>query len=146
MAERIEALTQSHLDECANLIVSTFNAGPWNDRWTLDRAKKALTWTLEVPGFLGLVSLDDEVLGFVTGYREPDDVRDVFYLNALCVRLGMQGSGVGSRLLEHLKDELEMSGVSTIYLITHKDTPAESFYKKNGCRVSEKDLVMVCEW
>ncbi len=146
MVEHIESFNESHLDECAHLIVSTFNAGPWNDRWTLDRAKKSLTWTLEVPGFVGLVSLDDEVMGFATGYREPDDVCDVFYLNALCVRPDKQGRGVGSRLLEHLKEHVEKSGINTIYLITHKGTPAESFYKKNGYRVSEEDIVMICEW
>ena len=146
MVEHIESFNESHLDECAHLIVSTFNAEPWKDSWTLDRAKKSLTWTLQMPGFVGLVSLDDEVMGFATGYREPDDVRDVFYLNALCVRLDMQGRGVGSRLLEHLKDELGMSGVSTIYLLTHKGTPAEAFYQKHGYRATEEDIVMICEW
>ena len=34
MAERIEAFKPHHLDECAHLLVSTFNAEPWNDRWT----------------------------------------------------------------------------------------------------------------
>ena len=67
-------------------------------------------------------------------------------MEILCVKPDMQGRGVGSRLLEHLKDELGNRGVNTIYPITHKGTPAESFYKKNGYRVSEKDIVMICEW
>jgi aminoglycoside 6'-N-acetyltransferase I len=146
MAERIEALEQAHLDECAHLHMATFNAEPWNDNWTLDTAKQELTWTMKVPGFVGLVSLDDGVVAFASGYREPDDVRDVFYLKTFCVKPEAQGTGVGSRLLEHLKAHLSEGGVNAIYLITHKGTPAENFYKKNGYTVNAIDIVMTHEW
>ncbi len=33
MAERIEAFTADHLDGCANLLMITFNAEPWNDSY-----------------------------------------------------------------------------------------------------------------
>jgi hypothetical protein len=49
MSERIEAFEEDHLDESAHLLVSTYNAEPWNDQWTLDTAKKDLTWVMEVP-------------------------------------------------------------------------------------------------
>lgn len=146
MAERIEPLEESHLDACAHLLVSAFNAAPWNESWSFDTAKKTLYQTLEAPGFLGFVSVEDEIMGFATGCCEQDDTKEVFYLDTLCVRLDMQGKGEGSRLLEHLKGHLEKSGINTIYLITHRDTPAESFYKKNGYQVSGKDIVMICEW
>jgi hypothetical protein len=35
--------------------------------------------------------------------------------------------------------------VNTIYLITHKGTPAEAFYRKNGYGVSSEDIVMTQE-
>jgi aminoglycoside 6'-N-acetyltransferase I len=146
MAERIEAFKGDHLDGCAHLLVSTFNVEPWNDEWTLDTAKQELIWTTEVPGFVGLVSLDNGVVAFATGYREPDDRREVFYLKTFCVRPDAQGTGVGSRLIGHLKEHLAQNGVNTIYLITHKGTPAESFYKKNGYTVNSEDIVMTHEW
>jgi len=146
MAERIEAFGENHLEECARLLVSTFNAEPWNDEWTLGTAKQELTWTAEVPGFVGLVSLDEAVVAFATGWREPDDRREVFFLKTFCVRPDAQGTGVGSRLLEYLKDHLGKSGVNTIYLITHKGTPAEGFYSKNGYTVNRDDIVMTHEW
>jgi hypothetical protein len=31
MAERTEAFKVEHLDECATLLIATFNAEPWND-------------------------------------------------------------------------------------------------------------------
>lgn len=146
MGEWIEKFKQEHLDECAHLLVATFNAEPWNDNWTLDTAKKEIAWTMGVPGFVGLVSLDEGVVAFATGYREPDDKRDVFFLQTFCVRPDAQGSGVGSRLIGHLRDHLGKRGVNTIYLITHKGTPAEAFYKKNGYTVNSEDIVMTCEW
>jgi aminoglycoside 6'-N-acetyltransferase I len=146
MAEWIEGFRRDHLEQCARLLVATFNAEPWNDEWTLDTAKKELTWTMGVPGFVGLVSLDEGVVAFATGYREPDDRREVFYLKTFCVKPDAQGTGVGSRLLGHLREHLDKGGVNTIYLITHKGTPAEAFYRKNGYTVNPEDIVMTYEW
>jgi N-acetylglutamate synthase-like GNAT family acetyltransferase len=53
---------------------------------------------------------------------------------------------VGSRLLERLRGHLDKSGLNTIYLTTHKGTPAESFYRKHGYKVSDEDIVMTHEW
>jgi aminoglycoside 6'-N-acetyltransferase I len=146
MAEWIEGFRRDHLEECARLLVATFNAEPWNDEWTLDTAKKELTWTMGVPGFVGLVSLDEGVVAFATGYREPDDRREVFYLKTFCVKPDAQGTGVGSRLLGYLREHLDKGGVNTIYLITHRGTPAEAFYRKNGYTVNPEDIVMTYEW
>jgi aminoglycoside 6'-N-acetyltransferase I len=146
MTERIETFARDHLDECARLLVSAFNAEPWNDEWTFETAKRELTWTMGVPGFAGLVSLGGEVLAFATGWREPDDRREVFYLKTFCVRPDAQGTGVGSRLLGRLEAYLDESGVNTIYLITHRGAPAEGFYRKNGYTVNPEDVVMAREW
>jgi aminoglycoside 6'-N-acetyltransferase I len=146
VTERIEPLTVDHLDECARLAVATFNAEPWNDNWTFDTSRRELAWTMGVPGFAGLVSLDEEIVAFATGYREPDDRREVYFLRTLCVRPEAQGTGVGSRLIGHLKEHLGKSGVNTIYLITRKGIPAERFYGKHGYMINDEDIVMVHEW
>src|SRR4028118_736081 len=66
-----------HLDECARLLVSTFNAEPWNQRWTLETAQKKLAWTLGVPGFMGLISLAEGIVAFAAGYRQHEDRGEV---------------------------------------------------------------------
>jgi predicted enzyme involved in methoxymalonyl-ACP biosynthesis len=48
--------------------------------------------------------------------------------------------------MQRLKEKLEKMGVNLIYLTTHKGTPAESFYKKIGYRVSDEDVIMTHEW
>jgi aminoglycoside 6'-N-acetyltransferase I len=146
VTERIETFGRDHLDGCARLLVSAFNAEPWNDAWTLEAARQELAWTMGVPGFAGLVSLDGQVLAFATGWREPDDRREVYYLKTFCVSPNAQGTGVGSRLLARLEEYLDECGVNTIYLVTHRGTPAEGFYRKNGYTVNPEDVVMTREW
>lgn len=146
MDERIEAFEVDHLDECAELLVATFNAEPWSETWTLETAKRLLSWTHRVPGFMGLVSFDDGVVAFATGYREPSDGGDVYYLRTLCVRPDAQRTGVGSRLMERLEREVGRMGMNLIYLITDKATPAEAFYGKNEYRTSSKHIVMNHKW
>src|SRR3712207_2673622 len=145
MAEHIENLNKDHLDECAHLLVSVFNTEPWNTNYTFDTAKKELAWTLDVPGFVGLVALDEGVVAFAVGYIEQDDEREIFCLKTLCVRPEAQGKGVGSRLMQRIKERLEKMGVNLIYLTTYKGTPAESF-DKIGYRVSDEAVIMTHEW
>jgi len=142
MAERIESFTEDHLDECARLFMTAFNAEPWNDRYTLDTAKKQLAWHLRVPGFLSLVSVNDGALAFAIGYREPTDTGDVYHLSIFCVRPDVQRTGVGTRLLRHLEERLGESGVRTVYLGTRRGTPAEAFYAKHGYEASAEDIEM----
>jgi aminoglycoside 6'-N-acetyltransferase I len=142
MAERIEPLRVEHLDECAHLFMTAFNAEPWNDSYTPDTAKKQLAWHLRVPGCLGLVSVNDGIVAFAIGYREPTDVEEVFHLSIFCVRPDAQRTGVGSRLLWNLEDRLRETGVRTVYLGTRKGTPAEAFYEKHGYGASAEDIEM----
>jgi aminoglycoside 6'-N-acetyltransferase I len=146
MTRRIEPLTQKYLEECADVLVAAFNAKPWNDRWTQDTAREELAWTLRVPGYAGLVCVDDGVLALATGYREPDDVRNVFYLKTFCVRPDVQGTGVGSELLGSLRDYLSALGVNTIYLLTSRGTPAERFYSRHGYTAKPDDIIMTLDW
>ncbi len=85
-------------------------------------------------------------MAFATGYREPDDRRESFFLRTLCVRPEAQRKGVGSRLLEHLEEHLKKSSVNTIYLITHKGIPAERFYGRHGYKTNDEDILMTHEW
>lgn len=142
MHERIEAFGVEHLDDCANLFMTAFNAEPWHDKYTIDTAKKQLAWHLEVPGCVGLVSVKDGIVAFAIGYREPTDVGDVFHLSIFCVRPDVQRTGVGSRLLNRLEERLRETGIKTVYLGTNKGTPAEAFYRKHGYKVSDEEIEM----
>ena len=142
MSERIEAFNKDHLDECAELLVAAFNAEPWNDSYTHDTARTQLAWHLGVPGFLGLVSVKDGIVAFAIGYREPTDEGDIFHLSIFCVRPDVQRTGIGTRLLQTLEGSLRVAGIGTVYLGTHRGTPAEAFYAKHGYRTNAKEIEM----
>jgi GNAT superfamily N-acetyltransferase len=89
-----------------------------------------------------LVSVNDGIVAFALGYREPTDVGEVFHLSIFGVRPDAQRTGVGTRLLRHLEDRLREIGVNTIYLGTNKRTPAEAFYRKHGYEVSDEEIEM----
>ena len=89
-----------------------------------------------------MVYVNDGIVAFAIGYREPTDVGDVFNLSVFCVRSDAQRTGVGSRLLWHLEERLRDTGVKTVYLGTHRGTPAEAFYEKYGYRASVEDIEM----
>ena len=145
-AGRISALTEEHLDGCAEVLVSAFKAEPWNENWTLETARKELRWTIDTPGFLGFVYLEERVMGFATGYREYDADATIFYLRTLCVSPAFQRKGIGSKLMRRLKETLTEMGIRSVYLLTDRGTPAETFYEKNGYRVSPQDILMFHEW
>src|SRR3712207_3133826 len=132
MTERIEAFKPEHLDECAYLFMTAFNAEPWNDEYTLDTAKKQLAWHLEVPGCLGLVSVKDGIVALDVGYRETPDVQEVFHLSVFCLGPEVQRRRGASRLM-HTLDELQRkAGVSSVCLGSRKAGPAEAFDEKHG--------------
>src|SRR5829696_1280110 len=142
MVERIETFGLEHLDDCAHLFMTAFNAEPWNDKYTFDTARKQLAWHLRVPGCVGLISVRDGIVAFAIGYQEPTDVGEVFHLSIFCVRPDMQRTGAGSRLLHTLEDRLRETGIRTVYLGTRKGTPAEAFYRKYGYEASAEDIEM----
>jgi GNAT superfamily N-acetyltransferase len=88
----------------------TFNAEPWNDKYTLDTAKEQLVWHLRVPGCEGLVSVSDGIVALAIGYGLPTDVEHVFNLSIFCVRPDVQRTGVGTRLLWNLEERLGKTG------------------------------------
>ena len=142
MTEHREAFNEDHLDGCAEILVAAFNAEPWNDNYTHDTAKAQLAWHLRVPGCLGLVSVNHGIVAFAVGYREPMDEGDVYHLSIFCVRPGAQRTGVGTRLLRILEGSLREARVGTVYLGTHRGTPAEAFYAKHGYRKNANEIEM----
>lgn len=139
-------MTAEHLDGCARLLVSAFNGEPWNEKWTLETARKDILQTLGVPDYLGFVYLEDGVKGMAAGHREQDAENVVFYLGVLCVSPAAQRKGVGGELIRRLEEMLTDMGIRSIYLLTDRGTPAEAFYKKIGYKVSEQDILMAHEW
>ena len=143
MREEYLEFSIEQLEACTQLYVDVFNGEPWNDRWTLPAASQRLQDLLNTPGFFGVIVVREQPVAFVAGCREQWPDRVVFCLKEVCVRADLQGQGIGTRLLQHLDAELASRlGVTSVYLATMRDSPAEAFYRKNGYRTQERLVLM----
>lgn len=144
--EEYRVFTPDDLDACAHLYVDVFNAPPWRNGWTMRTATVHLLDLFDTPGFFGVVATQTKAglpIAFLAGHREQWPDRTTFHLKEVCVRADLQGQGIGTRLLKYLESELATRmGVATLYLATMRDSPAESFYRKNGYRIQERIVLM----
>ncbi len=142
MSEEIQTFTTEYLDKCAHLYVEVFNSEPCNERWTFETARTKLFEILNTPGFVGFVFKQDELLGFVAGYCKQGPISKSFYLEEICVRSHKQRQGIGTKLLNQLRDTLTTMEVTGVYLLTNKDGQAEAFYSKHGYQRSQHLIFM----
>ncbi|RYG57548.1 GNAT family N-acetyltransferase, partial [bacterium] len=87
----------------------------------------------------------EELVGFVLGNAEQWDRARHFNLREMCVAIDRQRSGLGTNLMNALQSGLIEQGIDRIYLLTARDTSAQSFYEKCGFYVSPK-MVMMVKW
>ena len=136
---RFKRLLLNDLDACAPLYISVFNSEPWNDAWTLLTAAQRLRECLLTPNALGLgVYEQDNLCAFALGYHEQWFTGKHFYLKEMCVATKFQRSGIGSLLMNELKDVLQQQQTERIYLLTSRGSSAEAFYSSLGFYRSDK--------
>lgn len=139
----IRRLTLNDLENCTDLYVKVFNAEPWNDGWKKADAQERLDIIFSHKTFLGLGYYhDDELLGFLLGYKEKWLDSYHYYIPEMCVKPFQQGRGIGSSLLEYIETIASDEKMQRVYLLTAKGTPAESFYIKNGFYQSPRMIMM----
>jgi len=136
-------LSLDHLNDCTSLFVEVFNSEPWNDEWTEETATRRMSMIFANQGFVGVGHYsEDRLNGIVVGYREQWFDGEHFNIIEFCVRSDQQGKGIGTKILLQLERTLAQLRVKKIYLLTMRDSLAESFYKKNGYYVSGKMMMM----
>ncbi|MCT7982946.1 GNAT family N-acetyltransferase [Laspinema sp. A4] len=139
--EKIESIQS--LEKCAELLMEAYNAEPWNDQWTKEKAWEKLTCFYNSPKFLGWMAIrDNNLLGACLGNIEPYYIGDYFYLKEMFVSVHCQRQGVGSKLMAALKNHLEIIDIKTIILFTSKDGFPFDFYQKNDFNIMEGMCMM----
>jgi ribosomal protein S18 acetylase RimI-like enzyme len=109
----------------------------------LDSARTYLQDLWNTPRAAGVVAESKgNVVGFVLGHTEQHDRGLHFYLSEMCVLSGLQGQGVGKKLIEALEADLRAQGVRKLYLLTARDGAAEAFYHACGFYTSEKMVML----
>ena len=140
--EEFVILDQSYLQEMAQLYKAAFYGEPWNDDWSdeaqlMEYVKEksggyhAINYGLLADGKLVAISL-----GQITHWWEGTN----YVLDELCVSPEYQGSGIGSRFIKLIEEDLKKRDVKGIFLQTDLDKPAYRFYQKNGFKDLSKHV------
>jgi aminoglycoside 6'-N-acetyltransferase I len=140
---KLQLIERQHLEACAALFIAVFNNPPWNEAWRQEVALKRLQDCYNTPEAYGIVAIvEDEVCGFAIGIAEQYDQNEHFYLKEMCVDSTKQRSGIGTKIIDVLHQNLVSRGVSMIYLLTMRDSQAAAFYEKCGFLNGPRMIVM----
>jgi aminoglycoside 6'-N-acetyltransferase I len=134
MVPDIRPFAAQDLDPCTDLFIRVFSEPPWHDKWpSIEVARAYLRHYVDTPGFEGLVAtVDQQIVAFLFGHHRLWWSGSEYYIDEFGVHPDMQGQGIGTMLLDRLKQTLLQNGVHTITLLTANDTPAAAFYAKQG--------------
>ena len=134
MTALIRELNESDFDGMKALFRSVFTAPPWNDDWSdehqLDEYLRDLTGA-RAPLALGLFE-NDAMIGLSLGYIKHWYSGTEYVIDELCIRPEFQRKGYGREFLAQIEQLLISRGIRTIFLLTERNVPAFSFYKKLG--------------
>ena len=127
---RIEEFQSKDTLSVAPVMMSAYREAPWNEEWSLDRAKKRIDAIMQNYDSLGLVAYEgDEVVGAVLGFADPYADEDFFYISELFVKAERKKQGIGKLLLAELEKVLKAKGISVMQLMSIEDNVG--FYEKN---------------
>jgi ribosomal protein S18 acetylase RimI-like enzyme len=138
------SIEEVDLVPCAEVFVMVFSNPPWNEAWDIGDVKTRLEEMYHTPGSYGVIAIDEnEVLGFALGYAEQwRRGKKHFYLKEMCVLPSHQRRGIGTAIIKTLCRDLAATGAEAIYLLTARDSPAQTFYERLGFHVNAKMIMM----
>lgn len=130
---QIRKISQSDIRELANIMVEVYNAPPWNDSWTEKTASDSLVTLLAYPDFCGNIIADgDKIIGAIIGNIRKYARDTTYYINEFFILDKYWRRGVATSLYTYTIEELKKCGVNGAFFTTLKNTPAYSFYTKQG--------------
>jgi GNAT superfamily N-acetyltransferase len=137
-------LESSQYPLLAKHYVETYNAPPWNDRWTEELALEKISEMMDRRGAFGLVCYDDNdnFAGTILGNPEIYFDCKQFFVMDFFVSLPLQDQGIGSLLITEFEKRLKSMGIDKVYLFTSKGERTESFYNRRGYKTWSNMILM----
>ena len=141
---KVRPVQSIDLPVIASTFQSTFNAAPWNEQWTHESALACLRDLLALPRGLALAVWDGSMcVGGAFGFDQQKDTALTHEIKEFFIHPDRQGQGMGKQLMKAYLPELEARGISSIYLLTARDSSAEQFYGRLGFRRARRQMVLV---
>ena len=129
----IKKILKSDIKDLARLMVSVYNAPPWNDKWTEETAFESLLTVLEFPTFYGNIIVDeDRIIGAIIGHTRRYATETTYYIDEFFVSEEYRRKGVASNLYKSTIDKLKKLGINGAFFTTLRNTAAYNFYIKMG--------------
>ena len=133
----------SDLNVLVKMYIETFNAGPWNDEWTVEAASRRLTQMIKCPDSYGLLAYVDNVpAGMILGAEEQYYNGLMFNIKEFCINNQLRGKGLGTSIYEEFEKRLKEKGIREIILLTSPGPQTEGFYHKRGFETSKGMIMM----
>ena len=131
----LKKFSDKDLVKCCELYTKVFNAPPWNDSWTDEATRRCLGDLSERKRFIGYTLWENDVLvGAVFAHAKTFYKGDEIYIDELFISPECQRKGYGQKLMSEIEKYACENKITAITLLTAKDQPAFSFYKKHGYR------------
>lgn len=130
----VREFSPQDLNACVALYMDAFSRAPWFDTWeSPGEAEAFLCRHIANNYFLGYVAyVGDALAGASFGFQKPWPAGMEYYIDEFFVDPALQGQGVGSALLDGIRQDLKRRDIHAIILTTDPDAPAHRFYLKNG--------------
>lgn len=135
------------IDKCAILFKDVFSDYPWFDDWvSVSQAREYLIELINNPSFEGFIAFEDsEIVAVCFGHKRSWWMGKEFFIDEFFVSSKKQGNGIGTKLMDYVKNSLEKDDYKRLVLLTNKEIPAEEFYIRNGFYTKQNRISMVNE-
>lgn len=137
-------LSDNLVDNCVDLFIETFSSEPWNDVYdSRNQVSEFFKNHMNNNYFVGYVLKNKgNVIALSIGMIKPWIHGKEYYIDQFCVKLDMQGQGIGSQFLKMIETDIKSRGMNAIILNTEKGFPSEKFYLKNGFNSLDELIVL----
>lgn len=132
-------LDESYSDEIRELFVNVFTKEPWNDDWSDENQLQSYIHDLvgqDTSLTFGLYE-GNRLIGISMGHIKHWYTGTEYFIDELGISTEKQGQGIGTLFVGEIEKACVEMGLTQLFLLTGKDAPAFSFYKKQGFFVAE---------
>ena len=134
----VRNFSNDDFQQCCDLFIQVFNAPPWNDQWTNERAQIRLQDFIDNKRFIGFTFWDNDTLvGAVFAHMNTFYRGDELFIDELFISTAHQRKGYGMLLMDTIETFAKENNCVNITLLTGRGKPSFDFYEKLGYKSSD---------
>ena len=130
----IRSFTFDDINQCAEDFVLAFNSPPWNEGWSVSRAKEYVNDTFSHPKFIGFILCDGyKNIAYALCYKRywwSTSDKYQLYVEQFFVSPENQHKGYGGVLINHMQKYAKEHDMRSIVLLTKKEIECYDFYHR----------------